>query len=353
MVQLLIFVVVAVGVSFVCSLLESAFLSMSPGFVAAATESNASYAPKLQQLKKNSNDALAAILILNTIANTIGATGAGAQALKVFGEPWVAAFTAVLTLAILVISEIIPKSFGNAYWRALAPVVVRTLWILVKLLSPFVKLSGILTRALTRNVPAEGMSREEIQALGEIGLAAGAIDADEFHVLKNLWRFDPLKVSSVMTPRPVIYALSEKMSIEQAVESLAENKFSRIPLYGLSLDELEGFVLRSDILLEAARGDSSRPISDFGRELLIVPENAPLRNVVEQLVDRHEHIAGVVDEYGVPAGVVTLEDILETLLGTEILDEKDEIEDMQAWARERWCRRAASKGISLEPPDQE
>jgi len=353
MLQLILFVVVAVGVSFVCSLLESAFLSMSPGFVAAAVETKAAYAPKLQELKKHSNDALAAILILNTIANTIGATGAGAQALKVFGEPWVAVFTAVLTLAILVISEIIPKSFGNAYWRALAPVVVRTLWFLVKLLSPFVKLSGVLTRALTRNVPTEGMSREEIQALGEIGFEAGAIDEDELNVLKNLWGFEHLKASSVMTPRPVIYALSGETSIEQAVESLAENKFSRIPLFGSSLDELEGFVLRSDILLEAARGDSSRPISAFERELLLVPENASLRIVVEQMVDRHDHIAGVVDEYGVPAGVVTLEDILETLLGTEILDEKDEIEDLQGWARERWRRRAARKGISLDSTDRE
>ncbi|WP_412069718.1 CNNM domain-containing protein [Rubrivirga sp. IMCC43871] len=348
---LIVFVVLAIGVSFLCSIMEAVLLSVSPAYVGAMEETNPTVAARLKALKADVDRPLAAILTLNTIAHTVGATGAGAQAAAIWGSQsvWifsaVAIFSTVLTLGILILSEIIPKTLGAVYWRGLAPLVARvlawTVWVLKW--TGLIWMSQMITKLIARGEKEGAVSREELAALAQIGADEGIFDDAEHRILQNLFRFRQLKASDVMTPRTVVVAYPETTPLHEIAND--GTPFSRLPLYGASRDDISAYVLRDDVLAAVADGRADAPASSVARDLMAVPDSLSLPVLFERLLDRREHLALVVGEYGGTAGVVSVEDVVETLLGLEIVDESDDDHDMQAAARARWTERAERLGI--------
>jgi len=355
---LIVFVVLAIGVSFLCSIMEAVLLSVSPAYV-GALDAGSGAAVQLKALKADVDRPLAAILTLNTIAHTVGATGAGAQAAAIWGGQslWmfsaVGVFSALLTLGILVLSEIIPKTLGAVYWRSLAPVVARMLtWIVFALKwTGLIWMSQMITKLLARGEKEGSVSREELAALAQIGTEEGVFDESEHRILKSLFRFRQLKARDVMTPRTVVVAHSEDATLKAVAED--GSPFSRLPLYRGDRDHVTGVVLRDDVLAAVADGRGAEPASAIAREVLTVPDSLPLPVLFDRLLERREHLAVVVGEYGGTAGVVSVEDVVETLLGLEIVDESDHEHDMQAAARARWTERAARLGLveSTDPAE--
>ncbi|MFP4228414.1 MAG: CNNM domain-containing protein [Salinivenus sp.] len=345
---LLLYVALALGVSFLCSIMEAVLLSVTPSYVAALEREGDTVGQRLHEMKEDIDRPLSAILSLNTIAHTVGAAGAGAQAAVVFGEAYTGVIAGVLTLLILVLSEIIPKTLGAVYWRTLAPAMVRILVPTIVLLWPFVKLSQGLTYLLSSKEEETSFSREEFTAMAELGEEEGVFEEKESRILRNLFRFNSLRVKDVMTPRTVIFDLPDGKTIGEVVDEHDEFRFSRIPVYDDDPDDVTGYVLKDEILLRAAQEEHDVPLEELSREIQVVRENLPLPDLLERLLDRLEHIALVVDEYGGVAGVVTMEDVVETLLGLEIVDEADSVEDMQALARKQWFKRARELGMLSE-----
>lgn len=341
MTLLVIYVVLAIGVSFLCSIMEAVVLSVTPGYLASIREKQPGTARQLRRFKENIDEPLAAILSLNTIAHTGGAAGAGAQAALVFGNAWLGLFSALLTLAILFLSEIIPKTIGAVYWKQLAPTVTRLLaWLMVPLM-PLIWLSGLASRAISSRHNPVHVSREEIRALADLGAQQGVLDKEESRVFEALLRFRTMTASKVMTPRIVIFALPADETVGEVVERHRPLRFSRIPVFRSSIDELLGFVLKDEVLEHAAQGDPETPLEDLRRELFFVPGTIQLSHLLDLFLSSREHIAAVIDEFGGTAGLVTLEDLVETLLDLEIVDEIDTVEDLRAAARLKWRERAA------------
>ena len=338
----------ALGVSFLCSIMESVLLSVTPTFAAAYEERSPRMGGRLRKLKTDIDRPLAAILSLNTIAHTVGAAGVGAQAMVVFGSGYVGLTSAVLTLLILVLSEIIPKTLGAHYWQQLTPFTVMMARFLIFLLYPLVLMSQLITRGLSSEQKINAISREEISALADMGLAEGLFVKKESLILKNLMRFGSLQAKDVMTPRRVMFVLPEEMKVGGVFDEHPDIRVSRILLQSRENQVIRYYVLKNDLLLALARDENERQLREFGRKILVVPEMVSLFRLFEKLLDRREHIALVVDEYGRAAGLVTLEDILETLIGSEILDETDKIANMRKWARNQWYQRARSLGLISE-----
>lgn len=345
---LLVYVALALGVSFLCSVMEAVLLSVTPSYVAALEREGDAIGERLHNMKENIDRPLSAILSLNTIAHTVGATGAGAQGAVVFGEAYAGVIAAVLTLLILVVSEIIPKTLGAVYWRTLTPAIVRILVPTIILMWPLVKLSQGLTYLLSQDEDEAAFSREEFTAMAELGEEEGVFEEKESRILRNLFRFNSLRVKDVMTPRTVVFDLPENKTIGEVVDEHDEFRFSRIPVYDDNPDDVTGYVLKDEMLLHAAQEEHDVSLEEISREILVVRESLPLPDLLERLLDRLEHIALVVDEYGGVAGVVTMEDVVETLLGLEIVDEADSVEDMQALARQQWFKRARELGMVSE-----
>jgi len=345
---LLLYVALALGVSFLCSIMEAVLLSVTPSYVAALEREGDPMGERLHQMKEDIDRPLSAILSLNTIAHTVGAAGAGAQATVVFGEAYTGIIAAILTLLILVVSEIIPKTLGAVYWRTIAPTVVRLLVPTIIAMWPLVKLSQGLTYLLSQDEDEAAFSREEFTAMAELGEEEGVFEEKESRILRNLFRFNSLRVKDVMTPRTVVFDLPEDQTIGEVVDEHDEFRFSRIPVYDDNPDDVTGYVLKDEMLLRAAQEEHDVMLEDIAREILVVRETLPLPDLLERLLDRLEHIALVVDEYGGVAGVVSMEDVVETLLGLEIVDEADSVEDMQALARQQWFKRARELGMVSE-----
>lgn len=340
----------AIGVSFLCSILEAVLLSITPSFVEAAEAERPKLADKLRGLRADIERPLAAILSLNTIAHTVGATGAGAQAALVFDDAGVGIFSAVLTLGILVLSEIVPKTLGATYWRAMAPFAVRVLPWLIAVQLPLVWMSQAITRVLTRGGGDAEISREEITALTTAGQRLGVVEEDENRVVANLFRLPEIEAREVMTPRTVIEHVPAGATVTSAVAGRDTFPFSRMLVSGDSIDDVQGFVLTRDLLFAAIRGEKERPVSEFAREILRVAESTDLDTLFDLLMERDAHIALVEDEYGGTAGLVTMEDVLETLLGTEIVDEFDEAANLRKVARQRARqRRGPAEDAPAEP----
>jgi len=349
---LIFYVGLALGVSFLCSLMEAVLLSITPSYVGALQSEGSALGDRLKQYKEDIDRPLAAILSLNTIAHTVGAAGAGAQAQAVFGDAWLAVISAVLTLLILVFSEIIPKTLGAVFWRALASPIGRMLPVVMLITWPLVKLSEYVTRALTRGKRGGRMSRAEFEALADIGHRQGLIDETETTTLKHLLRFGRLRVQDALTPRTVMQTLSADMTVGEVLEHFPALTFSLLPLRGEGADEILGYVLKDDLLLAGAHDRHETPLSAMRRDITIFPVDARLWDVFRELLQVREHIALAVDPYGGTAGIITLEDLVETLLGMEIVDEVDHVSDMQVHAKKRWWRRAKRLGLSPdgEPP---
>ena len=339
---------VALLFSSLCSVAEAVLLSISPSYVANLENEGKSSAKRIKSVKSNVDRSLAAILTLNTIAHTIGSGGAGAYAAKFWGDQYVGVAMLVLTLLILFVSEIIPKTIGAVYWRALAPLTARFIQFLNFVLYPFIFVSELITKWLTGGHSHHAFNRDEFAALADIGAEGGHLDEKESRILKNLFRFPDLCAEDIMTPSTVVFALQQDMTAHEVLEKHQQIHFSRIPIYGENRDNITGFVLKSDLLLDDIRNGGTTKLKDFEkRELRGVLDSTRLSNVLERLLDHREHILLVVDKYGGMEGVVTLEDVVETLIGIEIVDEEDDAVDMRKVARDRWSERMAKLGIDV------
>jgi CBS domain containing-hemolysin-like protein len=336
MLLLITFVLLAVGVSFLCSIAEAVLLSSTTSYVLSLEKEGRPSGRILKALKDDINSPLAVILTLNTIAHTIGAAGAGAQATLLFGNVYLGVFSAVLTLVILVFSEIIPKALGAHYWRALAPMTGFALFYLIKILYPFVVMSRKLTGWLASSEEiVQGFSRNEFAAMAELGEQEGELEAHEAKMLQNIFSLQEKTVREVMTPRSVIFSLSEENTLQALLEARDKDNFSRIPVYDSEPDNITGFVLRMELLMSSAHGEADKPLREFRRDLPAILDKFSLLAAFDQFLNQGSQIMLVVNEYGETQGLITLEDVFEELLGTEITDESDAVEDMQKLARSR------------------
>jgi len=345
------YLALAIGVSFVCSILEAVLLSVSQSYIAVMERKGQKSGILLRELKEDIDKPLSAILSLNTIAHTVGAAGVGAQAQIVFGSGYVGITSAILTLLILFLSEIIPKTLGATYWRTLAPISGRLLNWMIWILYPFVILSLMITRLLSGDENQITFSREELSAMAERGVEEGIFEQEESDILKNLVRLRSLRIKDIMTPRIVVVGFHEEKTVDDVLDKVEEIRFSRLPLYGESEDDITGYILKNDLLISLAKGNTDTKLKDLKREILILPDIMSLQDFFERLLEKQEHIAVAVDEYGGFSGVVTMEDLVETLLGMEIVDEVDAIDDMQKMAREKWLERARRLGIIDQETD--
>ncbi len=342
------FVSMAIGLSFVCSMAESVLLSMTPSYIADVQDSNPRKAQMLKRLKQDKVDqSLAAILTLNTMANTLGSIGAGAQATIVFGSAWFGLFSALMTLAILTFSEIIPKTLGTVYWRQLSGPVAYFVRGIIVILYPLIWLSERLTKLLVRGKDTNVFSRREFSALASIGEEAGQIDPLEARIIRNLLAFGAIKVEDIMTPRSVMLAFEENKTVAELLVDRPKLTFSRLPIYDGDLDNITGFVLKTDMLLAKVNHAVHKPLTQFQREITFVFSKMKLFDLLDLMLKNRIHIAITVGEYGEVKGLVALEDVLETLLGLEIVDEIDRVEDMQALARQMMDRRVERLGMKI------
>lgn len=349
---LIFFAVVAIGFSFFCSVAEAVLLSVTPSYIATEKEKKKRSAVALEKMKANIDRPLAAILSLNTIAHTVGAAGVGAQAAGIWGPQAVGWASAAMTLLILTLSEIIPKTIGAVYWRVLAAWIARMVQWLIWVLLPLVWLSELMTRMLAGD-KQEVVTREEVAAMAELSVAGGELKSDESRIFRNLLQLRELAVQDVMTPRTVIFSFPQDKTVGEVLAEHDHLPVSRIPVYEESLDEVTGFVLKSDILLAQANDQPATQLKELIRPLTTVPETASLSKLFDVLLNNREHIALVLDNYGGTDGLVTLEDVLETLLGAEIVDEADAATDMRRLARKRWKERAEALGLTPPEPKQQ
>ncbi|MFY9346501.1 MAG: CNNM domain-containing protein [Orrella sp.] len=344
---LVLYVVLALVFSFLCSIAEASLLSITPAYVAGLREKQPKKAELLRQLKGEKIDqALAAILTVNTIAHTVGAIGAGSKATAVFGSVWFGVFSAVMTLLILFLSEIVPKTLGAVYWREVSGATAWYVNFLIKAMYPLILVSEKITKWIASGKQTGDFSRDEFVAMAGLGHEMGHINERESKIIRNLFRFKLVQTSAIMTPRVVVSALQADLTVDEALATLQKITFSRLPIYSQHVDAVTGFVLREDLLIAQNEGRGSAPVGGFRREIVAVLDTLPLSKLLETLLQERQHIALVVGEYGETEGIVTLEDVVETLLGIEILDEGDEVEDMQLLARQMWKKRAQRMGIN-------
>ncbi len=335
---LIFFVILAVVVSFLCSLLEAVLLSISYSYIAVREKKFPKSGLRLKKLKKNIDRPLAAILTLNTIANTVGATGVGAQVQIVFGYEHLAVASGLLTFTILVFSEIIPKTLGATHWKFLAPFCGVMIDWMIFLLYPFVRLSELLSRFLSRK-NTMSVTREEMIMTAEMGVQEGAINAKESSIIKNLLLLNNIFVSDVMTPRSVLSAFDKTWTVNYVMQKFKPIRFSRIPVYSNDLDHIEGMVHRYK-LMEASSNDlHDTPLTELMTPLHTIEEHIPVSVALDRFIKYKEHVFQVIDEYGTTTGIVTLEDAIETLLGVEIVDEFDSVADLRQYALEQWEQR--------------
>jgi CBS domain containing-hemolysin-like protein len=333
------YLLLALIISFICSITEAVLLSTPVSFLTVKSNNGHKYADRMIKMKSFIDRPLSAILSLNTVAHTVGAAGVGAQAVKVFGEVYFGIVSAVLTILILIFTEIIPKTIGATYWRSLAPITSHTISLMIIISYPLVILSSFITKLISKNRAETSTSREEIAALAHIGTEEGIFAENENKIIQNLIRLRTIRVTDVMTPRVVVTTANEKMSLSDFLKIKDFMKFSRIPVFDENDDQITGYVFRQKVFEQLAESKMDLTLKDIKRNITIVPNTQSLIRVWETLLERKEHIALVVDEYGGMDGIVTMEDVIETLLGFEIVDEKDTITDMQQYARERWIMR--------------
>ena len=335
---LLIFLLGAMAVSFLCSLLESVLMTTPISYITMREDEGDKFAPHFMKLKTDPDRPLAAILSLNTIANTIGAAGVGRQATILFGSEWFGLVSAIMTVLILVFSEIIPKSIGTSHWKGM-------LWLaavmnaLIYLLYPVVWLVQLLSRAVSSDEPDTTISREEVSAMANIGEEEGVLDDNENKVIQNIMKLDDIKAYDVMTPRVVAAIAPESMTLKRFYREDELSHNSRIPVYAESPEFITGYILRYDALELLAEDKFDTRLSSIKRPIAAFNEETSVSDIWVSLLKSKDQIALIIDDYGAFQGIITLEDIIETILGMEIIDENDTITDMQQYARERWLKR--------------
>lgn len=362
MVVLFVIMAASIGFSFLCSILEAVLLSVSPTFLNVNKQAGNAFAFKLEELKKDVDAPLIAILTLNTLAHTVGAILVGSQAAVAFGEgsltipfielsvPAVAIVSTIMTFLVLVASEIIPKTIGATYWKQLAKFTTVTLNGMVLVL----KYTGILwfLQFFTKFFGGKGhhgsvLSKQDLSVMSDVGAEQGVIDESEKNIIKNVLDLHKIRAKDAMTPRKVVVAASEDMKVREFFDKYDQLRFSRIPIYKEQIDNITGYVLKSDILLALINQQHDYSLSRIKRKLPFVNQESNLDDLFETLSTRREHIAGVTDEFGGFAGVVTMEDIFEEMLGQEIMDEMDSVQDMRDLASKNWAAEKKNKDIEV------
>lgn len=332
MTTLFLYFFLALGISFLCSLLESVLLSMSRSFISILSKKNPTSGKSLEKLKDNISRPLAAILSLNTIANTVGAAGVGAVTYNLLGSKWVAIMSGILTLSILIFSEIIPKTIGAHYWKKLAIPSSYMIRVLIVIMYPFVVMLEVLSNWLKPEKKQDIVTKEDVIAMAEIGEDEGTIEEDESTIIENLLRLDNITAEEVLTPRSVVYALQKDLTVRQALDEYDNIIFSRIPVYDKDLDEITGLVRRDNLLNSKAEDQFDVTMEELSEPVHIVNEKESVGSILDEFVRRREHLFIVKDEFGQFVGIITLEDAIETLLGVEIVDETDSVVDMRKLA---------------------
>lgn len=333
--MLVVYLVLALGVSFICSLLESVLLSVPMAHVSSLVEKDDPAGPLLASMKANLDRPLAAILSLNTIAHTVGAAGVGLESTKLLGDAWIGATSAVLTVLILLFSEVVPKSFGAAHARGLAPTAAVTIRWMIIALYPLVVVCEKLSAVMSGKSAHGTMNRDEVRMLAMIGHNAGELDEHEAAMIANVMDLPQRRVRDVMTPRTVVDALPADRTVADVFNADEPPRFARMPVYDGSLDKVVGKVHRYDLIAALQRGEGDTAVREHMRPVHLVPEVADLAAVLRQFIERSQQLFVVVDEYGGTEGIVTLEDVLEELIGHEIVDETDTTDDMRKLASER------------------
>jgi len=362
---LIFYAVISIFFSFLCSILEAVLLSITPTFINVKKKEGKSYASDLEELKKDVDRPLIAILTLNTIAHTVGAILVGVQAKAAYAELYgntqrsllgieftedvmVGLVSTIMTILILVASEIIPKTIGATFWKQLANFTAKALNVLIFPL----KWTGMLwlLQLTTKLIGGKGhhgsvLSREDFSAMADIAQEEGVFQESESKVIKNLLSFKDVQAKDIMTPRTVMKTENENTTIEAFFNANQNIRFSRIPVYTNDSDNITGLVLKDEVFKEMALDHKTKRLSDIKRNIIIVNRNIPIPTLFEELVDNRNHMALVVDEYGSVSGLVTMEDVIETLLGLEIMDESDNVSDLQLLARKSWETRAKRLGL--------
>ena len=332
---LLVYLFLALGVSFLCSLLESVLMSTTLSYINLREEEGYKLAKVMKKFKTDTERPLAAILSLNTIANTVGASGVGLQATLIFGSAWFGVASGVMTVLILVFSEIIPKTIGTTYWKHLMGFAASVISVLVWVLFPVVKIIEYITRLFPEPDEA-AVSREEVIAMANVGEEEGVIEEDENKIIRNVMRLNEVKAYEIMTPRVVAAIASEKMTLREYYDSDAYDHFSRIPVYADSPEFITGYVLRGDALEELTEDQFQKTLGEIKRSLLYFNEEMNVGDIFDAMLKEKSQIGVVIDDYGCLQGIITFEDVIETIFGLEIIDEMDVVTDMQQYARERW-----------------
>lgn len=339
----------ALVISFCCSLFEAILYSISTSQVEMLKKTGHSSATLLTSLRADINKPITAILTMNTIANTVGATVAGASAAAVFGEQHIILFSAFFTMSILIFSEIIPKTIGVTYAVKLAPLIARPLYWMVILFKPIIWLCQMITRLIPQNKERGHISADELRTIATLSLKSGEIEADQERVINNILELGNKIVRQVMTPRTVTFSLNQDLTVADTIKLEAMfSRHSRIPLYHDNPNDVIGIVMRKDILLAAAEQKNSLPLSQLMNPVHFVAETAPLNRVLVDFYERHQHLFVVVDEYGAMTGIISMEDILEEIVGREIMDESDKAKTMRELARRQYRSASAEATTQMD-----
>ena len=327
-------------ISFLCSVLEATLMSTPISYITMREDEGDRQATRLKAYKQDSSRPLAAILSLNTIANTIGAAGVGAQATKVFGSQWFGLVSAITTILILVFSEIIPKTIGTTYWKSLTGFCARTIRALIFILFPIVVCVEFLQKFISGKQSDTSISREEVGAMADVAEESGELEEDENEIIQNLINIDELTAKDTMTPRVVAAIAPESMTIKRFYKDRRFLHHSRIPVYADNDEYITGYILRMDALQLMAEDKFDVTLGDIKRSIESYSEDTQLDTIWDDMLAKKEQIAVIINEYGSFQGIITMEDVIETVLGDEIVDERDEVEDMQQLAREKWKKQA-------------
>ena len=325
----------AVGISFLCSILESVLLSVNMAYVSVLERDRPKVAVLLRGHKKNINKSIASILILNTIANTLGAAAVGAQAKSIYGNEAVFYVSAVLTFAILFFSEIIPKTIGAVYWKSLAPTAAYVIQFFIWFTYPIILLTLFVTNRISKNSESMSLTKEELLESALLSEGEGVLGEQESDVIENVLLLDKIKIREILTPRTVVFALDSSRTIKEIVEQEADIfKFSRIPVFKDSIENITGMVMTKKIFQQALLDDSAT-LNSIQKDIYKISENIPVSKALDRFIKKKEHMFLVLDSYDQTEGIVTLEDCVETILGVEIVDESDSDADMREVAKRK------------------
>ena len=339
MALLLLFLLGAMAVSFLCSILEATLMSTPISYITMREEEGYKPATRFKEYKQDSSRPIAAILSLNTIANTIGAAGVGRQATIIFGSEWFGLVSALMTILILVFSEIIPKTLGTTRWKSLMGFATRAIRVLIFVMYPLVLLIELLTKLITPKEVESAVSREEVSAMANVAEEEGDLEEDESTIIQNLISMDEVKAFDVMTPRVVCEIAPESMTLKAFYKNKRYRHHSRIPVYADNDEYITGYILRMEALQLMAEDKFDLTLGDIRRDVATFDEDTPLDQIWDEMLTKDEQIAIIINEYGSFQGILTLEDVIETLLGSEIVDENDTVRDMQQLARDKWKKR--------------